>query len=115
MWVPKGLVKEGLRHNSLVTAYQIIVHISELAVLLNKATRQSLEFSIVKRSPTISFPDIVNKSRSPLSYGILNFAKRCQKDADSAMSSVLTYFPGQISQPRFIQSILFQGRFGRVL
>ena len=25
------------------------------------------------------------------------------------------YFPGQISQPRFIQSILFQGRFGRVL
>ena len=53
--------------------------------------------------------------RSPLIYGILNFAKRCQKDADSALSAVLAYFPGQISQPRFIQSILFQGRFGRVL
>ena len=49
--------------------------------------------------------------RSPLSYGILNFAKRCQKDADLALSAVLAYFPGQISQPRFIQSILFQGRF----
>ena len=53
--------------------------------------------------------------RSLLSYGILNFAERCQKDADSALSAVLAYFHVKYLRPRFIQSILFQGRFGRVL
>ena len=53
--------------------------------------------------------------RFSLSYGILDFAKKCQKDTDLALSAVLEYFPGQISQPRFIQSTWFQGPFRWVL
>ena len=45
--------------------------------------------------------------KSSLRYDILNFTKEYQKDADLAWSAVLI----QISQQRFIQSILFQGRF----
>ena len=52
---------------------------------------------------------------NPAEVWHIEFRKRCQKDADSVLSAVLAYFPGQISQPRFIQSILFQSRFGRVL
>ena len=37
-------------------------------------------------------------------YGILNFTKKCQKDADSPRSAILLYFPDQISQQRFNQS-----------
>ena len=43
--------------------------------------------------------------RSSLSYGIFNFTRisnRCWQ------SAVLAYFPGQISQQRFVQSIWFQ-------
>ena len=41
--------------------------------------------------------------------------RQTQKDADSARSAVLAYFPSQISQQRFIQSIWFRGRCGLVL
>ena len=45
----------------------------------------------------------------------IEFRKKCLKDADSALSVILAYFPGEISQPRFIQSTWFQGHFGSVL
>ena len=53
--------------------------------------------------------------RSSLSYCILNFAKKCQKDTDSTLLSVLAHFPQKKYQPRFIQSLRFQGHFRSVL